>query len=495
MWLVKILHLGRGGSGTGFTSLNDQSEERGRTTVLTPTDSSSSTTRSDGRYVAKSLRIAAVLVAGGLIAAACGSSSPSATKKDFTKHSSTASGSTTTTRAKGAGTTTTTAAGTGTTTTTASSSTPKNGTVATAAKSTTPKGATTTTAAAASTPGGSLSSNLTSTPSASLTGIGASSIEPFYGKVLYQYNKLNSGVTVNFTGSGSGPGVTAIEQNTANFGQSEVPMTAAQLAASKGPVLQVPVDLGGVAVSYHVSGVQGGLKLNGPVLADIYLRKITNWNDPAIAALNPGVTLPNENIIPVFRSDTSGPGYDLDQYLIDTSTDWTGAIGATSPSTTWPTAGRASGDSGEDLNAGVANYIQETEGAIGYVEYSYALEANFTNAALLSKSNTYLTPSISTIASAGATATSLSSTNFNIIWSAGSSAYPLANFSWALLYQKQSSTNTGIVLGKLFQWVTTSGQSYSSGLGYAPLPSVAVNLAHSTLLGLQTASGSPIFTN
>jgi phosphate transport system substrate-binding protein len=102
---------------------------------------------------------------------------------------------------------------------------------------------------------------------------------------------------------------------------------------------------------------------------------------------------------------------------------------------------------------------------------------------------------VSTIASAGATATALSPTNFNVIWSAGAQSYPLANFSWALIYQKQSSTNTGIVLGKLFQWVTTSGQSYSSGLGYAPLPSAAVNLAHSQLLGLQTSSGSPIFSN
>ena len=115
-----------------------------------------------------------------------------------------------------------------------------------------------------STPGGSLSADPTSTPSASLTGIGASSIQPFYGKVLYQYNKLNPGVTVNFTGSGSGPGVTAIQQNTASFGQSEVPMTAAQLAASKGPVLQVPVDLGGVAVSYHVSGVVRGPQAQRP---------------------------------------------------------------------------------------------------------------------------------------------------------------------------------------------------------------------------------------
>jgi phosphate transport system substrate-binding protein len=429
-----------------------------------------------------------VVIAAGLIAAACGSSTPSASKKSSNSHKE-ASGTnkSTTTTTTGTGTTTTTAAAAAGATTTTGASTKTTTTTAKAA--TTP-----TTAAPAATPGGSLSANPTSSPAATLTGIGASSIQPFYGKVLYEYNQLNHGVSVNFTGSGSGPGVTAIQQNTANFGQSEVPMTAAQLAASKGPVLQVPVDLGGVSVSYHVSGVSG-LKLNGPVLAQIYLRQITNWNDPAIAALNSGVNLPNENIVPVFRSDTSGPGYDLDQYLIDTSPTWTAAIGTTAPSTTWPTAGRANGDSGEDLNAGVASYIQETEGAIGYVEYSYALEANFSNAALLNKSGSYVTPSVSSIAAAGATATGLSSTNFNIVYSAGGTSYPLANFSWALIYQKQATTNIGIVLGKLFQWVTTSGQSYSSGLGYAPLPSTAVSLAHSTLLGLQTATGSPIFTS
>jgi phosphate transport system substrate-binding protein len=362
------------------------------------------------------------------------------------------------------------------------------------ATTTTAKPATPTNAAA-STPGGSLSTGLTSTPSAALTGIGSSSIVPFYGKALYEYHAANSAVTVNYSGSGSGPGVTAIEQNTASFGQSETPMTAAQLAASKGPVLQVPVDLGGVSLSYHLSGVAGGLKLNGPVLAQIYLRQITTWNDPAIAALNPGVNLPNENIIPVFRTDTSGPGYDVDQYLIDTSTAWTSAIGTTSPSTTWPTAGRASGDTGEDLNAGVATYIQETEGAIGYVEYSYALQANFTNAAVANPAGAYVTPSVGTIANAGAQAASLSATNFNIINAAGAQAYPLANFSWALVYQKQASTNTGIVLGKLFQWIITTAQGYSSGLGYAPLPANAVAVAHQTLLGLETSSGSPIFTN
>jgi phosphate transport system substrate-binding protein len=346
--------------------------------------------------------------------------------------------------------------------------------------------------AGAAAPGGSLSANLTKTPAAALTAVGASSAQPFYGRVLYQYSKVNKKVSVTYAPSGSGPGVVAVEQNTATFGQSEIPMTAAQQALAKGPVLQVPVDLGGVAISYHVSGVKTALKLSGPVLAQIYLRQITTWNAPAIAALNPKVKLPNENIIPVFRADTSGPGYDLDQYLIDTDPAWaTGAGGKAS--TTWPTEGRATGDSGEQLNSGVATYIEQTEGAIGYIEYAYSAQSKFTNAALLTKSKTYVAPTVTTIANAAMQAKDVSAANFNLVWGPGAQTYPLANFSWAIMYQQQSNTNTGIILGKLFTWISTVGQSYSKALGYAPLPKVIVTLDHTTLLQLETASGQKIF--
>jgi phosphate transport system substrate-binding protein len=337
--------------------------------------------------------------------------------------------------------------------------------------------------------GGSLSAKTTSTPAAALTGVGSSSVQLLYNKILYTYSQLNKKVSVNYSPAGSGPGVTAVEQNTASFGQSEVPMTAAQLAASKGPVLQVPVDLGGIAISYNESCVpKGSLKLTGTQLAKIYLRQITNWHQ--LSSSCPA----SDNIVPVFRSDTSGPGYDLDQYLIDTTPLWIRAIGVSVASTTWPNAGRASGDSGEQLNSGVATYIQQTQGSIGYVEYAHALAAKFTNAAIKSKSGAFVAPSITTIQHAGAAATSLSSTNFNIIDGAGTQTYPLANFSWALIYKKQSTTTVGIALGKLFQWVTTTGQKFSAGLGYAPLPANAVALAHTTLLGLQTGSGQAIFT-
>jgi phosphate transport system substrate-binding protein len=348
-------------------------------------------------------------------------------------------------------------------------------------------------AGASSAPGGKLSAHTTKTPSATLTGVGSSSIEPFYGRVLYQYNKLNKGVTVNYAPSGSGPGVVAVEQNTASFGQSEVPMTAAQQAVAKGPVLQVPVDLGGIALSYHIHGVRSGLKLSGPLLAQIYLRQVTKWNAKAIAALNPKLHLPDENIIPVFRADTSGPGYDLDQYLIDTSSAWATAVGPKA-STAWPTSGRASGDVGEQLNSGVAAYVKETEGTIGYVEYSYSSQSKFTDAALLSHSHTYVAPSLSTIANAASHAPSVSAAKFNIVYGPGKSTYPLANFSWAIMYQRQANTTTGIVLGKLFQWITTSGQAYSKSVGYVPLPSAIVALGHTTLLKLETSTGQAIFT-
>ncbi|HLI57282.1 MAG TPA: extracellular solute-binding protein, partial [Actinomycetota bacterium] len=231
--------------------------------------------------------------------------------------------------------------------------------------------------------------------------------------------------------------------------------------------------------------------LDGPTLAGIFLGTIKTWNDAAIKALNPGVNLPSTAIVPVHRADSSGPGYDLDQYLISAGgSAWTSSAAGTTPSTKWPVTNVGVG---QQLNTGVANYIQQTQGAIGYVEYAYALQANFTNTAVKNQAGSFVTPSPSSIAAAGAQAKSLSATNFNIVNGPGAGTYPLANFSWTLLYQKQASTNQGIVLGKLFDWVTTSGQSPAGSLGYSPLPANAVTLAHQTLTTLETSSGQPIF--
>lgn len=357
------------------------------------------------------------------------------------------------------------------------------------AKATTTTAGTTTCTSSA--PGGVLSTACdTQTPAAQLTGAGANSISPFFTSVFYAYHSANPGVTVNFSPAGSSVGVTDIEQNTVQFGDSEVPIPA-PASGSSGPILQIPVDLGGVALSYNLPGITSGLKLDGPTLAGIFLGKITNWDNSAITALNPKLKLPDLPIVAVHRADSSGPGYDLDQYLIDTAgSAWTSAVG-TKPSTHWPltTVGV-----GEQLNTGLATYVQQTSGAIGYVEFAYALQAKFTNAALKNKAGDYVVPSPSAIAAAGSVASTLSATNFNIVDGPGAATYPLANFSWTLLYQKQSSTSVAAALGRLFDWVTTTGQKQAATLGYSPLPANVVSLAHSTLLQIETSSAAPVFT-
>jgi phosphate transport system substrate-binding protein len=416
--------------------------------------------------------VALSLAAVALVAAAC-SSSPTAAKKKVST-TTTTSATTSTTAPSTAGATTTTGAVPATTAPAAHTAT------------TTPKAGTT-----CSKTGGPLSATCdTQSPTFKLAGAGANSIQPFFTRVFYYYNQANKGVSVNYSPAGSSVGVTDIEQNTVNFGDSEIPIKT-PATGTGGNILQVPVDLGGVAISYNLPGVSGGLKLDGPTLAGIFLGKITKWNDSSITALNPGVNLPSTTIVPVRRADSSGPGYDLDQYLIDTGGSlWTSSAAGTTPSTKWPITNIGVG---EQLNTGVAGFIQQTQGAIGFVEYAYSLQASFTNAAIKNAAGDFVKPSQSSIAAAGAQASGLSATNFNIVNGPGAATYPLANFSWTLLYQKQSNTDQGIVLGKLLDWVTTTGQQQASALGYSPLPANVVSLAHQTLLTLENSAGKPLF--
>jgi phosphate transport system substrate-binding protein len=362
---------------------------------------------------------------------------------------------------------------------TASSSTTSQGTAAQA---------TTASPGHSSAPGGALGGAAnTSTPSAALSGAGASSAQPFLTRAFYDYGRLNHNVTVNYSPAGSAVGISDIQANTVNFGQSEVPMSPSdQAKATGGTILQVPIDLGGVAISYNVAGAPKNLHLNGNQLAGIYLGTITDWHD--IDSSIPSGT----RIVAVHRADSSGPGYDLDQYLIDTSPEWVSAIGTTTASKTWP---KTDIGVGQQLNSGVATYVKQTPGAIGYVEYAYALQNNFTNASLLNKSGSYVSPSIASIGAAGLHATNLSAANFNIVNESGATTYPLANFSWSLIYQKQTVTNTGVALGKLLDWIASTGQRNAVPLGYAPLPSNVQAVAHTTLLQLQDSTGSALFSS
>ncbi|MBV9660263.1 MAG: phosphate ABC transporter substrate-binding protein PstS [Acidimicrobiales bacterium] len=326
---------------------------------------------------------------------------------------------------------------------------------------------------------------------ATLNGAGANSIDPFFEKVFYDYHSANSKTTVNYSPAGSSVGAKDIEQGTVDFADSEIPLASTDLAAATGgAILQIPVDLGGVAISYNLPGVSGGLKLDGPILAAIFDGAITKWNDPRIAAVSGATSLPDIPVVPVHRADSSGPGWDLDSYLLKTAPAWGAKTGASNPSKTWPLTNVGLG---EQLNTGVANYVHQTAGAIGYVEYGYALQAGFTNSALKNQSGAFVSPSLASIAAAGTQASGLSATNFSIIDEPGAGTYPLANFSWTLVYQKQADRAKGLALGKLIDYVTTTGQRQAGPLGYAPLPAAVASLAASTLQQLQTATGAPLF--
>jgi phosphate transport system substrate-binding protein len=332
----------------------------------------------------------------------------------------------------------------------------------------------------------------TSTATAvSLSGAGANSIEPFFDAVFYAYHKANPKTTITYSPAGSSVGITDIEQSTVDFGDTEVPMSSSDLAKVPQTILQVPVDLGGVAISYNLPGVTKNLELDGPTLAAIFDGSITNWDSPQIAAVSGVSGLPNLAIVPVHRADSSGPGWDLDDYLIKTSPAWVAKIGTAKPSKSWPLAKVGIG---EQLNTGVASYIHQTPGAIGFVSYGYALEAGFTNASIKNHAGDFVAPSAQGIAAAGSQATDLSAKNFAIIDEPGAATYPLANFSWTLLDQKQSDAAKGLALGKLFDYVVTTAQAQATGLGYSPLPPDAVQLAESTLQQLESSAGAPLFT-
>jgi phosphate transport system substrate-binding protein len=239
-----------------------------------------------------------------------------------------------------------------------------------------------------------------------------------------------------------------------------------------------------------VPGAPKGIRLDGSTLAAIFEGVINNWDSPALAQATGVNNLPNLPIVPVHRADSSGPSWDLDEYLIQNSSSWVSKTGASTPSKSWPLSKQGVG---EQLNSGVASYIAQTPGAIGYVEYGYSLEAGFTDAAIRNKAGDYVAPTATSIGQAGLQAApKLSWSNFNIIDEPGATSYPLANFSWTLLYQKQPNANTGVALQRLFTYVITTGQLQAAKLGYAPLPLSVVALSKATLAKVENGSGQAL---
>jgi phosphate transport system substrate-binding protein len=304
-----------------------------------------------------------------------------------------------------------------------------------------------------------------------ISGSGASFPFPIYAKWFNEYNKLHPGVQINYQSIGSGGGIRQLTAQTVFFGATDGPMTDDQQRAAPGSILHLPTVLGAVVPVYNVEGVASELRFTGPVLADIFLGRITKWNDQAIAKLNPGVTLPAADITVVHRSDGSGTTYIFADYLGKVSPDWKTRVGI-STALNWPVGIGGKG------NEGVAGLVKQMPGAIGYVELIYALQNGIAYGAVQNMAGEFLRASIDSVTAAAATAANAMPADFrvSITNAPGEAAYPISSFTWMLFYENPKDKAAARTMVEFMKWALTDGQTFASALGYAPLPPSVVAL-------------------
>ena len=300
-----------------------------------------------------------------------------------------------------------------------------------------------------------------------LTGAGSSFAYPIYSKWAESY-AAKTGVKINYQSIGSGGGIRQLSEQTVDFGASDGPMTDEQLAAAKGgPILHFPTVLGGVSVTYNLPTVKAPIRLSGEVLADIYLGRITRWNDPRIASLNPGVTLPAQDVLVVHRTDGSGTTYIFTDYLASVSPDWRRGPGKAQV-VSWPVGLGAKG------SEGVAGQISQITGAIGYVELSYATHNHLPSALIRNRAGKWIAPTLASVTEAAAGAAkslpAASDYRISIVNAAGQNAYPISSFTWILVYRNIPDAQKGKQLVDFLHWAYQEGQKSAGSLDYAPLP-------------------------
>ncbi|MGH7094961.1 MAG: phosphate ABC transporter substrate-binding protein PstS [Stellaceae bacterium] len=298
-----------------------------------------------------------------------------------------------------------------------------------------------------------------------IVGAGSTFDFPFFSKAFYDYTQKHPDVTVNYQSIGSGGGIQQFTARTVDFGASDVPMNAQELERTKAAVLQIPITLGGAGVAYNLPGIAKGMHLTRLLVADIYLGKVTRWNDPAIAKLNPGMKLPDRAITVVHRSDGSGTTYIFTDFLSHVSPVWKSKVG-TGKSVQWPAPSSIGGKG----NEGVAGLVKQTPGAIGYVELAYLLQNSIPYAELDNKSGKYVYPSIETVAAAAATKPEVSPTSFSIVDAGCAECYPISGYSWVMLYKKPHDAARGKLLKQVMIWLATSAQPIAKTVDYVPLP-------------------------
>jgi phosphate transport system substrate-binding protein len=316
-----------------------------------------------------------------------------------------------------------------------------------------------------------------------INGAGATFPQPIYSEWAARFKQLQ-GTTVNYQAIGSGGGIAQFTAGTVDFGATDSAMKPAEMKAAekKGTPVHVPTVLGAVTVSYNVNGIDKGLKLDGATIADIFLGKVKTWDDAEIKKLNSGASLPATKISVCHRSDESGTTANFTKFLVAYSPAWAKGPGS-DKSVKWPTGTGAKG------NDGVAACVKQTDGAVGYVEQAYALQNNFTTAAVKNKAGDYIEPSLAATSAAAAGVTPPADLRFSTIDAPGAKAYPIAAITFLLVYQDMckagmSQQKAGLVKDWL-NYAEGAGQPVARELQYAPLPDAIKSKAQAKVDGLQ----------
>jgi phosphate transport system substrate-binding protein len=292
-----------------------------------------------------------------------------------------------------------------------------------------------------------------------LTGAGSTFINPIMTQWIDTYRKA-TGVSINYQPIGSGGGINALINHTVNFAGSDAPMNAQEMAEAKAPVLHLPAVIGAVVIGYNIPGVPTGLRLTGPVIAEIFLGKITTWNDSAIQRLNPAARLPRARISIAHRSDGSGTTYIVTDYLAKVSGEWKSRVG-TGKSVAWPVGLGGKG------NAGVAGLLKTRPNSIGYVELAYALQNGITYAQVQNAKGKFITPSAESASMAAEGGKLPPDLRASLTNSPNPNAYPISGFTWLIV---RRNTPEAAQLKRFLNWAVTSGQTFTKPLAYAALP-------------------------
>jgi phosphate transport system substrate-binding protein len=301
-----------------------------------------------------------------------------------------------------------------------------------------------------------------------LNGAGATFPYPMYSKWFSEYNKLHPEVQINYQSIGSGGGIRQVLNGTVDFGASDGPMTDEQLKEAKMKILHIPTVLGADVPAYNVPGVSGEVKFTPESLAGIFLGKIQNWNDPAIAKVNPGVNLPNQPIIVVHRSDGSGTTYIFTDYLSKISKEWETTAGR-GTSVKWPVGLGGKG------NEGVAGQIRQISGSIGYIELVYAVENKIAYGSVRNAAGNFVKASLDSVTEAAASAPKMPADfRVSITNAPGKTAYPISSFTWLLIPEQAKDPKKGKIIADFLDWMATDGQKMTNQLSYAPLPASVV---------------------